>query len=107
MKKRRFRFFTAALTVALALAVGLFPASADSPHIDDGDVSLDTPALGDLTNNGTIDSDDLTLLARIVARIDTPSEDERAAGDVTKNGTVDSDDLTLLAQYVARIISEF
>ncbi len=107
MKKRGYRFFTAALTVALALAVGLFPASADSPHIDDGDVSLDTPALGDLTNNGRVDSDDLTVLARIVAHIDTPSEDQRIAGDVTKNGTVDSDDLTMLAQYVAHIISKF
>ncbi len=62
---------------------------------------------GDLTNNGEVDSDDLTALARIVAKIDDATALQRLAADVTHDGNVDSDDLTKLAQYVARIIDAF
>ncbi len=71
-------------------------------------VSAETAAvLGDIDGSGAVDSNDLTILARFVARIDVPTEAQKTAADVTKNGSVNSDDLTLMARYVAHLITSF
>ena len=63
--------------------------------------------LGDLDLDGDVDSDDLTLLARHVARIAEVTGTALANADVTGDGLVNSDDLTKHARYVARIISSW
>lgn len=62
--------------------------------------------LGDMNADGEINSDDLTQMARFVARIDSPNEQQAVSGDLNADGKVDSDDLTKMAQYIARIIDE-
>ncbi len=59
---------------------------------------------GDLTGNASVDADDLTALAKIVAKIDGGSPAAILAADVTHDGKVDADDLTKIAKYVAKII---
>ena len=64
--------------------------------------------LGDCNGDGEIFSDDLTVLARHVARIDTISDDTLLHNaDTNQDGNVDADDLTHLAKYIARIIDTF
>ena len=62
---------------------------------------------GDIDLDGDVDSQDLTALARHVAKI---SELESGASlqnaDVTGDGVVDAQDLTKLARFVAQIITE-
>jgi len=60
--------------------------------------------LGDVDLDGDVDSDDLTALARHVAKIEflTKAQALRNA-EVTGDGDVDSDDLTRLARHVAKI----
>ena len=67
-----------------------------------------TPLLGDVNGDGAITADDLTALARHVAKISIITDTEALARcDVTKDGSVTADDLTMLARYVAKIISSF
>ena len=63
--------------------------------------------LGDLNCDGLVNSDDLTLLARHVARIESVTGTALANADVNGDGVVTSDDLTKLARYVARIITDW
>ena len=60
--------------------------------------------LGAVDLDGDVDSDDLTALARHVAKIEflTKAQALRNA-EVTGDGDVDSDDLTRLARHVAKI----
>lgn len=61
---------------------------------------------GDVTLDGEVDADDLTALARHVAKIETlDAASALANADVDDNGTLSADDLTKLARYVAKIIS--
>ena len=62
---------------------------------------------GDLDLDGDVDSDDLTLLARHVARIQSVEGQALKNADVNSDDKVDSDDLTRHARYVARIISDW
>ena len=67
-----------------------------------------TPLLGDVNGDGAITADDLTALARHVAKISIITDTAALARcDVTKDGSVTADDLTMLARYVAKIISSF
>lgn len=66
-----------------------------------------TGCLGDLNGDGTVNSDDLTLLARHVARIDTLEGTFLQNADVDGSGSVDAQDLTKMARYVARIITSW
>ena len=63
--------------------------------------------LGDLNLDGNIDSDDLTLLARHVAGIETVSGQALKNADVNNDTLVNSDDLTRHARYVAGIITDW
>ena len=67
-----------------------------------------TPLLGDVNGDGAITADDLTALARHVAKISVITDTAALARcDVTNDGSVTADDLTMLARYVAKIISSF
>ena len=64
--------------------------------------------LGDVNDDGEVDSADLTRLARHVANIELlTDEDLLKAADVSRDGEVSSNDLTILARYIAKIITEF
>ena len=64
--------------------------------------------IGDVNGDGAITADDLTALARHVAKISIITDTAALARcDVTKDGSVTADDLTMLARYVAKIISSF
>ena len=61
--------------------------------------------LGDVDLSGAVDAQDLTALARHVARISVLEEPmQMTNADVTGDGMVGADDLTKLARYIARII---
>ncbi len=62
---------------------------------------------GDLDLNGSVNSNDLTLLARHVAGIETVTGTALKNSDVTGDGTVNSEDLTKHARYVAGIITSW
>lgn len=62
---------------------------------------------GDLNLDGEVNSDDLTMLARHVGRIDLVTGPALLNSDVNGDGVVNSDDLTKLARYVGRIISNW
>lgn len=58
---------------------------------------------GDIDGDGDIDASDLTLLARIVAKIDSLNDSVKAASDVNGDGEINAEDLTMLARIVAKI----
>lgn len=63
---------------------------------------------GDLDLDGDVDSTDLTLLARHVARIEVLTNPAALINaDVNDDGNIDASDLTIHARYVARIISDW
>ena len=60
---------------------------------------------GDVNLDGEVNADDLTALARHVAKIETLTDDYALlTADVDDNGFLSADDLTKLARYVAKII---
>lgn len=59
---------------------------------------------GDINGDGVINAEDLTALARIVGKLDTPDSAVRARADVTGDNVVNAEDLTKLAQYVGKLI---
>lgn len=81
-------------------------------HIDaDQDSKCDrchlSLSLGDLNLDSKVNSDDLTLLARHVARIELLEDTALANADVNRDGLINSDDLTKHARFVARIITDW
>ena len=64
--------------------------------------------LGDVTGDGEVSADDLTMLSRHVAHIELISDQTLLkAADVNSDKEVDANDLTMLSRFVAQIISEF
>jgi len=60
---------------------------------------------GDVNLDGEVNADDLTALARHVAKIEALTDDySLLSADVDDNGSLSADDLTKLARYVAKII---
>lgn len=60
---------------------------------------------GDANLDGEVNADDLTALARHVAKIEALTDDYALlSADVDDNGSLSADDLTKLARYVAKII---
>lgn len=79
--------------------------SVDSNHVTE---NVTIYLVGDVNGDGAITADDLTALARHVAKISVITDTAALARcDVTKDGSVTADDLTMLARYVAKIISSF
>ena len=77
----------------------------DSNHVTE---NVTIYLVGDVNGDGAITADDLTALARHVAKISVITDTAALARcDVTKDGSVTADDLTMLARYVAKIISSF
>jgi endo-1,4-beta-xylanase Y len=79
--------------------------SVDGNHVTE---NVTIYLIGDVNGDGAITADDLTALARHVAKISIITDTAALARcDVTKDGSVTADDLTMLARYVAKIISSF
>ena len=80
------------------------PADPDDPDVpDDSTVSL----LGDVNGDSVVQADDLTTLARHLAKIQIITDDSLLKNaDTTKDGVLSAEDLTNLAKYVAKIIPE-
>lgn len=75
--------------------------------ISDEDVTQDAKICpkGDMNLDGEVNADDLTVLARHVAKIEGLTDDYALlSADVDNNGSLSADDLTKLARYVAKII---
>lgn len=62
--------------------------------------------LGDVNLDGKVNAQDLTALARHVAKIQTLPQNSSnlANADVNRDGTVNAQDLTRLARFVAKKI---
>lgn len=61
--------------------------------------------IGDVNGTNKVDAEDLTILARHLARIDMITSSALLNNaDTNKDGSVSADDLTRLAKYVAKII---
>ncbi len=70
--------------------------------------STSSVTLGDVNEDGTVDANDLTALARHVARIETlVTAYQLEAADVNQDGSIDAADLTSLARFVAKITTSF
>lgn len=63
--------------------------------------------LGDLNEDGSVDSTDHQLLKRHILRKRLLTGTSLLNADVNKDGTVDSTDLTLIKRYILRTISTF
>lgn len=61
--------------------------------------------LGDVNRDGEVTADDLTVLARHIAKIDVLTDAELLRNaDVNSDSSIDANDLTRLARFIARII---
>lgn len=66
-----------------------------------------TSTLGDVNNDGSIDSTDLTLVKRHVLRTSILTGSAFTAADVDASGSVDSTDITYFKRYILKIINVF
>lgn len=73
-----------------------------------GEPAASTVLKGDVNQDGVITADDITELARHLAKVSIITETAALVNaDTNSDGDVSADDLTLLAQYVAKIIDSF
>ena len=63
--------------------------------------------LGDVNDDGTIDSEDSLWALRYLVKLDTPTDQQRLAADVNQDGTVDSEDALLILRYFVKQITSF
>ena len=63
--------------------------------------------LGDVNDDGTIDSEDSLWALRYLVKLDTPTDQQRLAADVNRDGTVDSEDALLILRYFVKQITSF
>lgn len=63
--------------------------------------------LGDVNDDGTIDSEDSLWVLRYLVKLDTPTDQQRLAADVNRDGTVDSEDALLILRYFVKQITSF
>ena len=63
--------------------------------------------LGDVNDNGIINTADATLVLKYAAGILALSDEAKKAGDVNKNGMTNTADATLILKYAAGLIMEF
>lgn len=64
--------------------------------------------VGDLNNDDTVDSTDLTYMKRYLLKIvtDFPAENDLFAADLNRDNSIDSTDLTILKRYIMKIIPQ-
>lgn len=63
--------------------------------------------LGNVNDDGTIDSEDSLWALRYLVKLDTPTDQQRLAADVNRDGTVDSEDALLILRYFVKQITSF
>ena len=63
--------------------------------------------LGDINNDGTVDSADALLALQYFVGIKTPTETQRLAANVNKDNTIDSADALLILKYFVGQITTF
>ena len=63
--------------------------------------------LGDVTDDGKIDLDDVTLTQKYIVGLEKLTETQILAADTTKDGLINIDDVTTIQKYIANIINEF
>ncbi|MDQ2087777.1 discoidin domain-containing protein [Herbivorax sp. ANBcel31] len=66
-----------------------------------------TFTLGDINNDGVIDSTDYTLMSRHILEISSLTGDQLLAADLNGDGVIDSTDSTILQRYLLDIIQSF
>ncbi|MFZ5985816.1 MAG: discoidin domain-containing protein [Bacillota bacterium] len=81
---------------------GVYPKGGVSPSPTPVNITL-----GDINNDGSINSTDYTLAKRHVLRIADLTGDALKAADVDSSGSVNSTDITLIKRYVLGIIKVF
>lgn len=101
MKKTVFAFLLI-LFAAVIISVPVF--AEEDFTVEEIEPLYSGSPLGDVNRDGYVDSEDLTVLARHVAKIEELDYWYLSYGDVNEDGYVDSADLTMLAMYVAKII---
>ena len=69
--------------------------------------SESTSILGDVNGDRIINVKDATLIQKILAKVETPTQDMRERADVNKDGTVNINDASLIQKYVAEIVTGF
>ena len=63
--------------------------------------------LGDVDDDGAIDSEDALMALQIFTKIITPTETQRLAADVNRDTTIDSEDALLILRYFVKQITSF
>ena len=69
--------------------------------------SESTSILGDVNGDRIINVKDATLIQKILAKVETPTQDMRERADVNKDGTLNINDASLIQKYVAEIVTGF
>lgn len=63
--------------------------------------------LGDVNDDGAIDSEDALMALQIFTKIITPTETQRLAADVNRDTMIDSEDALLILRYFVKQITSF
>lgn len=63
--------------------------------------------LGDVNDDGAIDSEDALMALQIFTKMITPTETQRLAADVNRDTTIDSEDALLILRYFVKQITSF
>ena len=70
-------------------------------------VTVDMSVLGDIDENGSIDSSDALMVLKFMVKLQTPTEAQKEAADVDHNGNLDSADSLLILKYMVKLIESF
>lgn len=86
--------------------------SSQTPVPSESSTAVPTPnyiKVGDVNEDGQVDSTDLTWMKRYLLKIitDFPVSDDLWAADVNGDGQIDSTDLTVMKRYLLHIIDSF
>lgn len=64
-----------------------------------------TVTLGDIDNSGVVDINDVSLLQKYCAGLETLTDDQNKAADVNNDGIVNVNDATQIQRYVAKLVT--
>ncbi len=90
-------------TFEIVFDVNVTPWEGEPEVSDTPDWVVPDYLLGDINNDGAIDSFDYILARAVVLGLYTPNEGEFARGDITENGKIDSFDYLLIRAHVLGI----